>query len=128
MNNHNNIMMKIFLITFLIGIGIVSLAQQSVPSTVKTRISDDEKTLSIQIEGNKNGHRVHFNQAFDVAGMSTLRKEVLKLQIFTSLGISLPLHEMPWLLCVVLALAGLITTLIIRNKVNSDFSGHLEYT
>lgn len=94
--------MKTLLFSLFLLIGTVSMARST---SLRTRISDDQKTLSIRIDGSHNGRKIHFNQAFDVSDMSALRKELLKYRVYTSLGISPPLHEMPW---VILSILGVV--------------------
>ncbi|WP_421827344.1 hypothetical protein [Larkinella sp.] len=105
--------MKLLLISLFLTISTVAMAQ----SSLRMRISDDEKTLSIRIDGTRNGRKIHFNQAFDVSDMSTLRKELLKYRVFTSLELSPPLHEMPW---VILSILGVVvvffTELVLRFR------------
>jgi len=82
-------------------------------SHLRTRIVDDSNTLSIQIDGQKNGHTIHFNQAFAVSDKNSLQKEFLKYQAFHSQGLFLPLHEMPFLVGSGLGISLLLVSLTI---------------
>jgi hypothetical protein len=93
-----------------LSIGTVAMAQSS---SLRTRISDDERTLSIRIDGNQNGRKIHFNQAFDVSKMSNLRKEMIKYRVYTSQGLIIPIHEMPWTVFTVLGTLVLVITLFV---------------
>ncbi|KAA9349897.1 hypothetical protein [Larkinella humicola] len=105
--------MKLLFFSLILTIGTAAMAQ----SSLRTRISDDEKTLSIRIDGTQNGRKIHFNRAFDVSDMSALRKEMLKYRVYTSLGISPPLHEMPWVILTVLGvLVVFFTGLVLRFR------------
>jgi len=105
--------MKLLLMSLLLSIGMVAMNHQSVASNLKTRISDDAKTLSIQIDGSNNGRSIHYHQTFDVAGMNALQKEVIKYRAFDSVGIMVPLHEIQGLLLLVFGLPALIIALLI---------------
>lgn len=89
--------MKRLLIALLLTISMSGFAQQLVSTNFRTRISDDEQNLSIQIDGIQNGRKIKYGQTVAVAGMSTLRKEVLIYRAFNSVGIVPPLNEIPWL-------------------------------
>ncbi len=90
--------MRLLLLFLLLTICTSGFAQQSAPTNLRTRISDDEQNRSIQIDGRQNGRRIHFDQTFAVTGMSSLRKEVLTYRAFDSVGIAPPLNEMRWLI------------------------------
>ena len=102
--------MKLILITLLLSLGLTAMAQAS---NLRTRISDDEKTLSIQVDGNENGRDIHLTKTFDVAHMNSLQKDLLKYQVFKAAGLTAPLHELQWLILVVLGLPVLLVTLLI---------------
>ncbi len=105
--------MKLLLFSLLLTISTTAMAQ----SSLRMRISDDEKMLSIRIDGTRNGRKIHFNRAFDVSDMSAVRKELLKYRVFTSLGISPPLHEMPWVILTVLGVVVVFFTgLVLRFR------------
>ena len=109
--------MQRFLIILLVGFSLIATAHDAVASTLKTRISDDSRTLSIQIDGNKDGRPIHVNQVVDVAGMNTLQKELIKYRTFTAVGVAVPLHEIPWLLALAFGLPAFIIALVIaRNQ------------
>lgn len=89
--------MKHLLIGLLVCIGLAAMPQCSVASTLRTRISDDNRTLSIQLDGNQDGRKIQFSQTFNVAGMNPVQKELLKYRAFQSAGVPVPIHEIPWL-------------------------------
>ncbi|MFD2933430.1 hypothetical protein [Spirosoma flavum] len=105
--------MKLLLMSLLLSIGMLTIAQKAVASNLRTRISDDEKALSIQVDGNANGHKIHLDKTFDVANMNSLQKDLLKYQVFNDAGLTAPLSEIPWLILVILGLPALIITLLI---------------
>jgi hypothetical protein len=100
--------MKLFLMGLLLSLSTIVLAKQPMYSRLRQRIVDDGNLLSIQIDGIKNGRTIHYDQTFDITGMSQVRKEILKYRAFRAAGIVLPLHEMPW--CVGMA-AGLVVVI-----------------
>jgi len=88
------------------------MAQQA-RTTLRKQIADDEKTLSIKIDGVQNGQPIHFDQSFDVAGMNRLQKEWLMFKAFKAQGIPLALHDVPWLLVLALGVVSLLVALSI---------------
>ncbi|CAN5428084.1 hypothetical protein BH09BAC4_BH09BAC4_10470 [soil metagenome] len=110
--------MKHLQVCLLLSIGLVAMTTNANASSVRTRISDDNQTLSIQIDGVKNGQTIHYNQRFNVAGMNALQKTVLKYRAFNSAGVSIPFHEIAWLIFAALGLIMLIlTSLIVQYQV-----------
>lgn len=105
--------MKLLLMSLLLSIGMVAMTRQSVASNLRTRISDDAKTLSIQIDGSNNGRVIHYRQTFDVAGMNALQKEVIKYRAFYSASVMVPLHEIQGLILLILGLPALVIALLI---------------
>ncbi|WP_375444091.1 hypothetical protein [uncultured Fibrella sp.] len=104
--------MKYVLIGLLLCLSVVAMAQNA-PTSLRKRISDDEKTLSIQIDGMQHGKPVHIDQSFDVAGMNQLQKEWLTLQTFQSQNVPVSVTEVPWLILLVLGVLSLVITLLI---------------
>ncbi len=100
--------MKLRLLVLFLGVSTGVFARNDAPTVLKTRIADNEKTLSIQIDGLKNGRKIHYDQTFPVAKTGRLQKEVLKFYAFRSAGLMLPLREMPGLLLTALGLVGLL--------------------
>ena len=84
-------------------------------SKLRTRVSDDSQTLTIQVDGKKNGQTIHLNQRYDVTGMNTVQKEILMYRTFRSVGLVLPLHEMPALIFGTFGLVIFISTLLIMR-------------
>ncbi|GAB3806881.1 hypothetical protein GCM10028819_43140 [Spirosoma humi] len=95
--------MKYLFSCLLICIGLTTVPQRSVASNLRTRISDDTKTLSIQLDGNQDGRKIQFSQTFNVAGMNPVQKELLLYRAFRSAGVPVPIHEIPWLVLVLFA-------------------------
>ncbi|UHG92169.1 hypothetical protein [Spirosoma oryzicola] len=77
--------MKAILTFLLLGAGFGALAQSS--STLSTTINDDEKTLSIQIEGDRNGRTINYDRKFDVRKLNAAEKDALKNRVLDSLGV-----------------------------------------
>ncbi|SFC73596.1 hypothetical protein [Spirosoma endophyticum] len=102
--------MKHLLIALLLSIGLVAMTTNANASNLKTRISDDNQTLSIQIDGFKNGKEIHYSQHFSVADMSALQKTMLKYRAFNSAGVAIPFHEISWLFFTALVVITLILT------------------
>lgn len=80
--------MKPILMSLLLCLGIQALAWQATACTLRTRISDDGRVLSIQIEGTRHGKKINYERTFDVAGMNDLQKEILKHRVFSAVGAS----------------------------------------
>jgi hypothetical protein len=107
--------MKLILISLLLSIGIQAMAQQATTSKIRTRISDDGNALSIQIDGTRNGQKIHYDQTFDVADMNGLQKDILKYRVLDSVGAPLPIHEMSRVIGLAFGFLTLaITFLIVR--------------
>ncbi|NEU69258.1 hypothetical protein [Spirosoma agri] len=77
--------MKSILTFLLLGAGFGALAQSS--SSLSTVINDDDKTMSILIEGDRNGQAIKYNQKFDVRKLSAADKDALKSRVLDSLGV-----------------------------------------
>ncbi|WP_052731215.1 hypothetical protein [Spirosoma radiotolerans] len=90
--------MKHLLIALLTCISLAAMPQRSAASNLRTRISDDNRTLSIQLDGNQGGRKIHLSETFDVTGMNPVQKEFLKYRTFRSVGVFMPIREMPWLI------------------------------
>jgi hypothetical protein len=105
--------MKHLLVGLLICFGLAIIPLRSIASTLRTRISDDTRTLSIQLDGSQDGRKIHFSQTFNVAGMNAVQKELLKYRTFRSVGVPVPIHEIPWLVFVPLCLVVFSTSLLI---------------
>ena len=103
--------MKHLLIIVLLSISTFATAQSS--SRMKTRIVDNSQTLLIQIDGNKSGRSIHYKQTFDVAGMTTFQKDVLKYRAFASQNVVPPLHDMAVSIATLLGALSLVITLVI---------------
>ncbi len=86
--------MKNLLIIFLLTISTAALAQTSKVGPARTRITDDGKTLTIQIDRPDDTKPVHYQQTFSIDDMNRIQKEWLKYRVFADQGVALPLHEM----------------------------------
>jgi hypothetical protein len=75
---------------FVLTIGYSASAQQSRTSSTHTNISDDDKTLSIQVDGLVDGKSIKYDRRFNVKDMSIAQKDALKQRVFDSLGIGEP--------------------------------------
>jgi hypothetical protein len=109
--------MKSLLITLLLCVAMAMLTPHVTAATLRTRISDDTHTLSIQIEGTTDGHAIRYAQTFDVSDMNPLQKELLTYRAFRSAGVMAPLHQISGCLTVAFGiLAMLITGLIFARR------------
>ncbi len=63
------------------------MAQQSRTSMTHSSIDDDDKTMSIKVDGTVNGREISYNRRFDVRGMNGSQKDALKQRVFDSLGV-----------------------------------------
>jgi hypothetical protein len=85
--------MKTILTSLLLTLSIAATAQtqtHSSHSRTHSSITDDDKTLSIQIEGTVNGKDVRYDRTFSILGMSKVQKEALKSRVLDSLGMGEP--------------------------------------
>ena len=89
--------MKRLLSCLLTFIGLATMSQRSVVSNLQTRISDDNESLSIQLDGNQNGRKIQFSQTFDVVGMNPVQKELLLYRALKLAGVPVPIQKIPWL-------------------------------
>lgn len=103
--------MKHLLIIALVSLSTFASAQSV--SRLKTRITDNNQTLTIQFDGNKNGRPIHYKRTFDVAGMNTFQKDVLKYRAFASQNVVPPLHDMLVSVITILGIVSLAITLLI---------------
>lgn len=105
--------MKHVLIGLLVCIGLATMPQRLIASNLRTRIADDNRTLSIQLDGHQDGRKIQFSQTFNVAGMNPVQKELLKYRAFESVGVPVPIHEIPWLVFGPLCLIVFGTSLLV---------------
>ena len=84
----------------------------NVPS-LRTRIADDNTTLTIWIDQYRNRQSVHYQQAFDIKSMNCIQKELLKYRVFASQGVTLPIHEMMGLVVLAGGILALLATLLV---------------
>ena len=89
--------MKYIALFLLVGVTLTATAQRSTYSSTRSQINDDEKTLSIQIEGQRDGQSIAYNRSFDVRGMSKAQRDALKNRVLDSLklGNTAPAPEQP---------------------------------
>ncbi len=104
-----------FFVGLLLLLSTTASAGEPAHARLEKRIEDDGTTLSIKIDGFVNGREIRYQQAFDVADMNDLQKELLKCRVYHSQGLGLPLHEMPGLLFGVPALAALLIGLLVAG-------------
>jgi hypothetical protein len=81
--------MKSLFLTLLLGLSFAATAQTatSTYSSTHSQINDNDKTLSIQIEGQRNGQQFAYNRTFNVRGMNRGEKDALKNRVLDSLGL-----------------------------------------
>ena len=108
--------MKCLLIVLLLSIGLSALAQ---PSPLRTRIENDNRVLTIQIDGIHNGRVIHYHQSFDVANMYYWQRGWLTYCAFRSVDVALPFQEMMGLM---LTTVGLLLVVLIGLVL------HFQYT
>ena len=103
--------MKPFLFALLLCISPVAMAH----SVLQTRFVDDGKTLTIQINGHRDGRKIHLDQTFDVSDQNVLQKELLKYHAFRSVGLMPPVAEFPGLILTGLGLVVLAGTVLVMR-------------
>ncbi|QJD78659.1 hypothetical protein [Spirosoma rhododendri] len=79
--------MKPLFLALLLGISFAATAQTSTYSSTHSSINDTDKTLSIQINGQRNGREFAYNRTFDVRGLNKTQKEAIKNRVLDSLGL-----------------------------------------
>lgn len=62
----------------------VAIAQSSSLNTV---INEDDKTISIQVDGERNGKAINYQRTFDVTNLTSSEKDELKTRVLDSLGV-----------------------------------------
>jgi hypothetical protein len=82
--------MKILLTSLFLGLSLSAMAQQSRRSSLRTSIDDDDKTMTISVDGTVNDREISYNRRFKVSGMSGSEKDALKNRVFDSLGVGEP--------------------------------------
>ncbi len=103
--------MKQLLIIALVSLSTLAGAQSE--SRLKTQITDNTQTLTIQFDGHKNGRPIHYKRTFDVAGMTSFQKDVLKYRAFASQNVVPPLHDMLVSIITIFGIISFIMTLLI---------------
>lgn len=83
--------MKRLLIVLLLSIGLSAMGQ---PSPLRTRIENDDRMLTIQIDGIYNGRTFHYHQSLNIADIHYCQREWLTYQAFASVGVALFVQEM----------------------------------
>jgi hypothetical protein len=79
--------MKPLFLALLLFSSFAATAQTSTYSTTQSQINDNDRTLSIQINGLRNGQEFAYNHTFNVRGMSKIQKDALKSRVLDSLGL-----------------------------------------
>ncbi|MFD2573037.1 hypothetical protein ACFSUS_20515 [Spirosoma soli] len=105
--------MKRLLILLLLSVSTIVTTRPSTSSRVKTRISDDGRILSIQIDGFSDRRTIHYNRSFNVVDMNRLEVDLLTFRVFSSQGVTPPFDQMSSLLLAALGLSLFIITLLI---------------
>ena len=80
--------MKTRLTTLLALIGSLAFAQQH--NSISQSINDDEKTLSIRVNGTIDGKSIDYDRTFDVSGLNKSERDALREHILDSLNIRMP--------------------------------------
>jgi hypothetical protein len=78
------------LISALLFFSLAATAQQSSISSLTTSINEDGKTMSIQVDGVRNGKALNYKLTFNTANLNHAQQEALKNRILDSLGIGQP--------------------------------------
>ncbi|RRB00070.1 hypothetical protein [Larkinella rosea] len=86
--------MKTILLFFLLIIAPAAMAH----TVLETRVVDNGTTLSIRINGHRDGRKIQFDRTFDVSRKNILEKDLIKYRAFQSVGLMLPVSEMPGLI------------------------------
>lgn len=102
--------MRSLLLILLLSVSTLAIARPS--SKIRTQIADDGAKLSIRIDGIKDGEEIYYQHTFDITGMNGFQKDLLKYQAFHSAGVSLPLHEMQWLISGIIGFISLILVIV----------------
>jgi hypothetical protein len=87
----------------------VAMARNTDAPATRTRITDDNSKLTIEINRSNGGQPVHYQCTFSVVDMNWIEKDLLKLRVFTAQEIAIPFHEIAGLM--VLVGGGLILAL-----------------
>ena len=111
--------MKTLLLFFCLFVSSFTLTQAA-PTSLRKQIVDDEKTLSIQVDGVSAGRQIHYRQTFNVAGMNRLQKEWLTFQTFQAQGIPSSVRELSWVLLLVASVLILLVALLITFYQNPE--------
>ncbi|WP_080054642.1 hypothetical protein [Spirosoma aerolatum] len=81
-------------ITILLALAS-SLAMAQKHSSLSTSINDDEKTLSIRVNGTVDGQKIDYDRSFNVSGLNLAERNALRERILDSLHISRPEPPIP---------------------------------
>ncbi|WP_020594726.1 hypothetical protein [Spirosoma panaciterrae] len=85
--------MKTLITTLLALTSSLAIAQKH--SSLSTSINDDEKTLSIRVNGTVDGQKIDYDRRFDVSGLNLAERNALRERILDSLHISRPEPPIP---------------------------------
>lgn len=77
--------MKPILTFLLLVTSFIAMAQSS--SSLNTVINEDDKTMSIQVNGERNGKTINYQRTFDVTNLTSTEKDELKTRVLDSLGV-----------------------------------------
>lgn len=107
--------MKILLIFLLMALGTVAMARPANAPTQRTRIADDNTTLTIRIDRENGMQPVHYQHVFNISNMNWIEKDLLKIHVFADQGVAIPFHEIAELVVLVVGILALVTSLLIVN-------------
>ena len=107
--------MKTIFIFLLLVLGTVAMARPAELPIERTRIAEDDATLTIQIDRENGYQSIHYQHTFNVADMNWMEKDLLKIRVFASQGVVLPFREIADLLVLIVGILALAGTLLIVN-------------
>ncbi len=88
--------MKIFYTLLLSACSMAVVAQtKTSKNRVSQRVSDNDKTMQISINGDIDGRAVNYDRTFDVSNLNQAEKDALKQRIADSLGLGSNINQTP---------------------------------
>ncbi|MBO0937463.1 hypothetical protein J2I47_12980 [Fibrella sp. HMF5335] len=105
--------MKKLLIFLLLTLGVAAMARPADQPAQRTRIVQNDNTLTIQIDRTNRPQPIHYQQTFNVADMNWIEKDLLKFRVFASQGLVVPFQEVADLVVLLVGILALAGTLLI---------------
>lgn len=88
--------MKILYTLLLSACSLAAVAQtQNSKNRVSQRVSDNDKTMHISINGDIDGRAINYDKNFDVTHLNQAEKDALKQRIADSLGLGSNINQVP---------------------------------